>query len=683
MNKLQQHISLITLSIIFSTFAVVVLAQDSIYQRCEPNSDCVIGEFIFADDGHTPVTSDNYCQIIITNPADSVIVNGANMSDKNDGWYYYTANIASPNGLYRATMCCDSGAARACEDKSFILGTSLDSVATKTDIAGIAASVWSYGSRTLNSFGTLVTDVWGAATRRLTDKNLAGGGNLATEAYIDTTKTDLLAAINDNKTLINNLNDISAADVWDYSSKSLNQPVDVSATSTLAVWNVAKSQLTSTGSIGKQVADNLDAAISSRSNLTAADVWSNATRTLTDYAANDTALAVWNNAQRTLSNYGNNISAGDIWNVLSSSLTGAGTVGNQLAANIDTSISSRAAQTSVDAIRSSQQKQWQIYISGENTVQTGNAYRAKLWILNYEAVPTDPLTLPTVTIYDPVRNTAVTAASMAKVSTGIYEYVFNVSSSAVQGTWETAAAVQVEAGKTITASNFWSVAGAPAQIKINSITSTTIPNISANITLTNEGSTSYEYSYEWCVVTSQDNACGGNNDTFYSSAAKLVQPGVNWNTDLAANVSTAGNYWFKVIVHFGTLQSGASQSFTAIKQAGGDSGGGGGGSSNNGSTGGQSGLLQNIAKSISAAGQAICNENTFPCNIIITILARLDAGDKRAADLENELAGLNASVKNLLNAAPRQIIIRQTAPKSVPASIPAPKRQKINIKLET
>ena len=654
------------------------------YQRCEPGTDCIVGEFIFADDGHTPVTSDNYCQITVTNPGDTVVINDANMSRKNDGWYYYTVNIASPNGMYRAAMCCDTGALRQCENKTFVLGTSLDSVATKTDLAAIASQIWSYtGGRTLTALGSLASDVWNntfAPARELTDKTLAAGGNLATESYVDTAKSDLLTAINNNAALINNLNNISAADVWNYSTRGVNQAVNVSATSTLAIWDVAKSQLTSTGSIGKLVADNLDATISSRSTLTAGDVWSNATRTLTDYAASDTALAVWNNAQRTLTNYGNNITAADVWNVLSGSLTTAGTIGNQMATDIDASVASRASQGSVDAIRSSQQKQWQVYISGDDTVQTGNAYRAKIWILNYESAPTDTVAVPTVTVYDAVRNIAVTAAATAKVSTGIYEYVFNVPSSAVQGNWETTASVQVEGGKTITASDFWNVAGAPAQIKINSVGKTTVPDISANITLTNEGSTSYEYSYEWCVVSTPDNACGGSDDVFYSSAAKLIQPGVNWNTDLAATVPNAGNYWFKVVVHFGTQQSGASQSFTAVKQNSGGGGGGGSSGGGNSSSSGQNNLLQNVGNGIAAVGAAVCNQDTFPCNIILKILARLDSNEKKTADLQNELANLSLSVSNLLNAAPRQVIIKQPAPKT---TAPAPNRQRVNVKLET
>ena len=665
--------------LLFGNFAQ---AQNAMPQRCEPSTDCVIGEFVYGDDGHTPVTTDNYCQITITNPADSVIANGVNMSDKNDGWHYYTANIASPNGLYRASMCCDTDAARQCIDKSFVLGTTLDTVATKTDIAGIAASVWSYGTRALNSFDTLVSGIWTASTRRLTDKTLTDGGSLATESYLDTDKTELLAAINNNATLIGNLNDIAAADVWNYSTRGVNLAVDVSASSTMAVWEVAKTQLTSAGSIGKQVADNLDAAISSRSILSAGDVWSNAARTLTDNSADATALAVWNSAQRTLTNYGNNITAADVWNVLSSSLVTVGSIGSQLSANIDTAVSSRASQNSIDIASASRQKEWTVYLSDASDIAKGETYRAKLFALNYESTPADLFALPTVTIYDPVRNTVVENVAMAKLATGIYEYTYNVASSAVQGMWETEVSASVENGRVVKTNDYWDVAGSPAQVIINSISDNTVPGIAANITITNEGTAGYEYRYEWCVVNSQDNACGGNDDIFYSSAAKYILSGQDWVTDLAATVPNAGNYYFKIMVYFGTDRSGASQSFAAIN-------GGGGGGGSGGSFTGQA-ILKNIENGLSAVGQAICNQNTFPCNIILKILARLDKDEKNTAALQASVASLSASVNKLLNAAPRQVIVKSpptikyVAPKvTAPAPAPTAPKHKANIKLET
>lgn len=130
-----------------------------------------------------------------------------------------------------------------------------------------------------------------------------------------------------------------------------------------------------------------------------------------------------------------------------------------------------------------------------------------------------------------------------------------------------------------------SLRASPAQVKINSITDNTIPSITANIIITNEGSVDTEYQYEWCVVTNQDDSCGDPNNISYSSAAKLITKGADWVTDLNATVPTVGNYWFKLVVHYGINRSVASQSFTAItSSSGGGSGGSGGGGGGGGSS---------------------------------------------------------------------------------------------------
>lgn len=74
-------------------------------------------------------------------------------------------------------------------------------------ISAVPTQVWASGTRTLTSFGTLVSDIWSNPTRTLT----SGGG-------------------------------ISAADVWDYLTSSIS----------------------TSGSIGKLLTDNIDATISSR-----------------------------------------------------------------------------------------------------------------------------------------------------------------------------------------------------------------------------------------------------------------------------------------------------------------------------------------------------------------------------------------------------------------------------------
>jgi len=114
--------------------------------------------------------------------------------------------------------------------------------------------------------------------------------------------------------------------------------------------------------------------------------------------------------------------------------------------------------------------------------------------------------------------------------------------------------------------------------------STQVPNVSANVRITNEGDVPYEYQYEWCVVSDTLNSCGGGNDTYYGSAAKLINPGDNFDTVLTATVPVTGTYYFKVAVYYGTEISRASRQFTATSPV--ISGGGGGGGGGSTSTGG-------------------------------------------------------------------------------------------------
>ena len=445
-----------------------------------------------------------------------------------------------------------------------------------TLVSDITTSIWSNSSRTLTALGSVAADVWNntyAPTRELTDQTLTGGGKIATQADINNASSSIVTAVLNNTALINSLNNISAADVWAYGSRSLTGSagtVDLTASSTLAIWNVAKSSLTANGSVGQQIANNLDATISSRSTstLTAADIWSAATRTLTDYSTSSLATAVWTNAARTLTNYGNDITAADVWNVLTSSLTTSGSVGAQVAG-----LSTSGSSTIVSA-------GWVTTLSHTQDILQGNSYRATVYVTN-GINASDSFAAPSVTLYDADRNPVVSNISMTKIGTGIYEYVYSVPSTAVQGQWETIVQTQVTASSTIQTSGYWEVSGSPAQVIISGMAGNTVPTASANVTITNEGLSGYEYHYEWCVVPGSSDVCGGGNDIFYESAAKFISAGQNWNTTLSANVPNPGSYYFKVVVYYGTKSSGSSRTFTEVAQSsspppsGGGAGGGG------------------------------------------------------------------------------------------------------------
>ncbi len=119
----------------------------------------------------------------------------------------------------------------------------------------------------------------------------------------------------------------------------------------------------------------------------------------------------------------------------------------------------------------------------------------------------------------------------------------------------------------------------PAQVIINSIVDNTIPTISADIQIKNEGLTPTEYFVEWCVVSDIANACGGGDDVYYSAESKLLNPAEIWNDIKTATVPTVGTYYFKLVAHYGVNFSVAAKVFNAISSSGGGGGSSGGGGS--------------------------------------------------------------------------------------------------------
>ncbi len=106
--------------------------------------------------------------------------------------------------------------------------------------------------------------------------------------------------------------------------------------------------------------------------------------------------------------------------------------------------------------------------------------------------------------------------------------------------------------------------GEPAQVFIQGFSDTTVSSIGTNIKITNEGTISYEYQYTWCVTDSDTNLCGGGDDIFSSTAAKLLASHENWETTLNSTVLSPGNYYFHIKVFYGSSSSRADQSFTAL-----------------------------------------------------------------------------------------------------------------------
>ena len=537
---------------IFTTGSVALAA----YARYAPGERVVIGEFVYEDD--YTATSTN-CYVSAYSPSRVLVINNALMATSSDGWHEYST-VPTEKGLWSANMSCGTaiGGDLISIDKSFLVGY--------------------FGASTTQ----IAAQVWNNSSRQLTTSLMTNGLSLATEDFLssalDSASSSIITEILQNRSLMSSLNNISATDVWSYVGRDLDNPSILVASTSKAVWDRAIASLNGSGTIGKLIVDNLDVKISTRgtSTLTAADIWDATNRSLTDYSVATITTAVWNNAARTLTGSSSSLTAADVWNVLSSSLTATNTVGGLLVSNVDASMSSRASL-------SGQTANWNVRMSNVNSVAVSQTYRAKVYVFNSSAVATDSNSLPVVTVYDASRNLVVNAVNSTRLSQGVYEYTYSVPAAAAPGLWETIISTEVEVGKIIQTNDYWVVEASPAQVIINSITDLTVPSISANVTISNEGLNGYEYHYEWCVVSDASNVCGGSDDVYYASASKFINPGDDWNTNLTATVPSNGNYLFKLVVYFGTDHSGASRFFAATGEAQPpvvppSTGGGGGGS---------------------------------------------------------------------------------------------------------
>ena len=148
------------LTLAFFLFAPPVLAAT--YQQCTTSSTCVIGEFLY-DDEYQPQT-DAICTLTAKYPDGSDFLT-ASASAGSNAWYYYDAAIGTTEGLYPANLCCCSDADYLCLYKSFEVKAAA-AAAAATSLT--AADVWNYSSRSLTSFGSLITDTWNHSTRSLT-----------------------------------------------------------------------------------------------------------------------------------------------------------------------------------------------------------------------------------------------------------------------------------------------------------------------------------------------------------------------------------------------------------------------------------------------------------------------------------------------------------------------------------
>jgi hypothetical protein len=179
---------------------VSALAAAGAPQICEPNSTCVVGEFLY-DDSYAPITTAT-CSFTSRDPSGNLVHNGVSMSVGSDGYYSNSFTAGSSEGIYRAQICCTAGTDYLCIDKTYEVKAD-PSIASSTDIA---SAVWGYSDRTLSSFGSLVTDIWSSTSRTLTNLITGDSGTSTTNTNIDNSSTSSSSSSSSTSALSNIVN---------------------------------------------------------------------------------------------------------------------------------------------------------------------------------------------------------------------------------------------------------------------------------------------------------------------------------------------------------------------------------------------------------------------------------------------------------------------------------------------
>ncbi len=486
---------------------------------------------------------------------------------------------------------------------------------TLSDFGTLVADVWDNGTRTITggaaTTSLLASDVWSYATRNLTDATLTSG-SLALQSDVTSASSSLASIIlavkaktdnidwTDVTTIKNNVatlitevgtgnitgiktktdsiswSDVTGlvtsngqikaktdtlawADVTDIKTKtdtiSWSDVTGIKTKTDTIVWTdiaALASQITNaSSSIVASVNENTNSQLASAITTINANTEATVLNASTSLSSLITSLpaTIWAYSTKTLTSVAN--IASDIWNATTRTLT-------------------------------SSQSPWVVSTSDFGTITAGSNYLATVTTI-YNGTLTDSLNIPVVTIYDPNRNVVVNNVPLTKAtsSTGTYTYSYTTAGNATAGTWESVFSTTVEIDKTLPGNDYWTVVTNPARVAINNISDNIIPSIGANVTIRNEGLSGYEYHYEWCVVSNENNPCGGGDDVFHATESTWINPNTDYNTNLIADVSNTGNYYFKLIVYFGIENSGASRSFTAVAEtpvtppSGGGGGGGG------------------------------------------------------------------------------------------------------------
>lgn len=217
-------------------FVKTTWAASGNVQICNPSANCTIGEFLY-DDSYNPITAGATCTITSRYPDGTYLLNNVSLtaSSQGDGWYAHSFTAPTTLGLYRTTISCIVSGQTMALDKSFEVQTAPSTLSA----SDVSSAVWSYSSRSLSTFGTLISDIWNNATRTLTRADLSSG-KLATQSDVTSAKDEATSAKNDAAAVKSDVSTIKS----DVSSiKDTVGTINTTTTTTTTINNISNNLL--------------------------------------------------------------------------------------------------------------------------------------------------------------------------------------------------------------------------------------------------------------------------------------------------------------------------------------------------------------------------------------------------------------------------------------------------------
>ena len=209
---------------------------------------------------------------------------------------------------------------------------------------------------------------------------------------------------------------------------------------------------------------------------------------------------------------------------------------------------------------------FRIELSNFGEINPGDNYRAQLLIFNETGCMVNADGLPFISLYDANGNAVVTNALMANANVGRYSYSYTTSSGQPAGQWMTLTHATI-GGNVVDNVVYWELESNPPEVTLT-VTDDTITDIKAELSITNEGTSSQEYTYYYWITPRVDGDIADVDTVDVGSASKLIASGAEYITTVTLSLSTTGEYYFKVRVYYSPDYSSALQMFTSHRQAG-------------------------------------------------------------------------------------------------------------------